>query len=301
MKAILRLRLNVWLVLGALLALALITVLVLPSVVKLTDPDAQRMAAEVGGKMKPAPFRPGEAGFPLGSDQAGRDMLSRLVYGARQTVSLALLITLARAAFAIPLGLAAGWRNGWAARLLAGLGMGFSAVPTLVLVIFALQSLQAVSGSSWRLVYVATLLIVGVPRLADQVRRLTEEAAGRPHLEAAVAVGAGRLRILGRHVLPLLRSDLLVILAAEMAWVLMLIGQIAIFGLLLGGMVAIPRDGFPPIIVERTIEWGQMLGVNRSVARDYPWIALYPALALGLTVACFQLLAEGLRLRWAQR
>ncbi|HWI60518.1 MAG TPA: ABC transporter permease subunit [Symbiobacteriaceae bacterium] len=303
MKTLLmRLRLNGPLVVGSLLMLALVVVLILPSFADLPDPNATRMIAQVDGRTMGPPFRPGQVGYVWGSDGAGRDVFARVIYGARPSVGLALGVAAVRALLCIPLGLLAGWRRGWLGRTVHGLSTGFASLPTLVLVIYVVRTLGIfVTSGPWWLLLAVVLVVAGVPRLAEQVRRLTEEAAVRPHIEAAVAAGASGWRIIWKHIFPLLKGDLLVAMTAEMGWVLLMLGQITVFGMIFGGAIAVPREGALPLYVERLPEWGQAMGINVGLLRTHPWVPYAPAAALGLTVVGFQLLAEGIRQRWIRR
>lgn len=297
-----RLRLNTPLVVGSLLMLLLLVVLILPSIADLPDPNVTRMIGQVNGKTVAPPFSPGQIGYVWGSDAAGRDVFARVIHGARPSVGLALGVAAARALLCIPLGLLAGWRGGWLGRTVHGLATGFASLPTLLLVIYVLRTLGLfVTSGPWWLLTAAVLVVAGVPRLAEQVRRLSEEAAVRPHIEAAVATGASDWRIMWKHIFPLLKGDLLVAMTAEMGWVLLMLGQITIFGIVFGGAIAVPREGMAALRVERLPEWGQAMGVNVGLLRTHPWVPYAPAAALGLTIVGFQLLAEGIRQRWVRR
>jgi len=290
--------LNFPLVLGLLLAAVLLVLLVLPEVVDLPDPHMGVYVQMNGPRLRLAPFAPGEFGYVLGSDLIGRDVLSRVVYGARYSLGLAAVVILLRFAVALPAGLRAGWSGGRAGRLVQTLAVGFGSIPALALVAMTLGGLRwLIPGQAgWLAVYVGMLVLSGAPRMAEQVRRRVEEILLMPHVEAALALGAPSRRILRRHVLPLMRADLLVMLSSEMAWVLLLMGQLAVFGIYVGGTVVVRGEGWSKV-VEYLPEWGQMLGANRSSILGAPWIPFYPGLALGLSAAAFHLLAEGFRLR----
>lgn len=295
-------RLNLPLLLGLLLAMGLAVLLVLPEVVSLPDPHLGVYMQMEGKRLRLAPFAPGEFGYVLGSDMVGRDLLSRVVYGARYTLGLAAAVIFLRAAVALPAGLRAGWLGGRAGRLVQTLAVGFGSIPALALVAMTLGGLRWLlpGETGWLAVYVAMLVLSGAPRMAEQVRRRTEEILVMPHVEAARALGATPRRILLRHVLPLMRADVAVMLSSEMAWVLLLMGQLAVFGIYVGGTVAVRGDGWVRHI-EYLPEWGQMLGANRHAILGSPWIPFYPGLALGLSAAAFHLLAEGFRLRGLRR
>lgn len=296
-----RLRLNTSLTLGLILSALLLVTLVVPFVMDLPDPMDLKMTMEVDGALKKPPYAPGVGGYLLGSDQGGRDLFARIIYGARSTLLLGVTVAVGRTLLAIPLGLLSGWYRGLFGRAVAAVSTGMGALPTLVLTTFILWSVQRVVRADWLLLYGGVILLVGLPRLAEQVRLLTEETLTMPHVEAAVAVGATPLRILRKHVLPIIRGDILVSVAAETAWVLMIIGQLAIFNIFASGMTSI-QVGERWIILDGQPEWGLMLGANRDLIRgQHWWVPVFPAIALGLTVACFQLLAEGVRVRWLRR
>jgi len=295
-------RLNLPLLVGFVLCLGLVVMLLLPEWITLPDPHMGVYIQMDGRRLRLAPFAPGEFGYVLGSDMVGRDVLSRVIYGARYTLGLAALVNLLRVAVALPAGLRAGWAGGRSGRLVRAAAVGFGSIPALAMVAMTLGGLRwLIPGQAgWLAVYVAMLVLSGAPRMAEQVRRRVEEILIMPHVEAARALGATPGRILRRHVLPLMRADILVMLSSEMAWVLLLMGQLAVFGIYVGGTVAVRGEGWV-MAVEYLPEWGQMLGANRYNILRAPWIAFYPGLALGLAAATFHLLAEGFRLQGLRR
>lgn len=296
-----RLPLALWI--GLILLGGLAFLLVYPLLGDLPHPQQGVLLLMDGKRLAAPPYRPGQLGYPLGSDFVGRDYLSRIVYGARTTLGLALAINLMRFAAAVPVGLWAGWRGGWAASAVQAAATGLGSIPSLVLVFISLRGLRPLlpGESAWVVAYVLVLGLAGAPRIAEQVRRRTEEIAVMPHVESAQAVGAEPLRILARHILPVMRGDLLVMAPSEMAWVLMIMAQLALFGIYLGGSVQIESITGNMYIVEYLPEWGQMLGANRARLLQYPWLPVYPGLALGISAAAFHLLAEGLRVRGLER
>jgi peptide/nickel transport system permease protein len=206
----------------------------------------------------------------------------------------------ARALLSVPLGLLAGWRRGWAARAVEGLATGIGSAPVLLLVLYVLATIQAFLGDKggYGWIWPAVVLVaVGVPRLAEQVRRLTEEMAVRPHIESAVAAGASGWRIVWRHIYPLMRGDLLVTMTAEVGWVLLMVGQVVVFQVFFTGPpVKLPGEEFASYEM-----WGTMMAGARDELRTHPWIPYPPAVALGLTIMGFHLFAEGIRQRWVRR
>ncbi len=260
------------------------------------------------------PYAPGTPGYPLGSDLAGRDLLARLVVGARYTLFFALTVTPVRFLIALPWGLLAGFRGrGWAGASRT-LGLLVTALP-LVLVPVALlppevplemRNRVADSGSTlmfWQITLV--LAVAGVPRLTENIRQLVESTLVQPFVEGAAAAGAGAGRVLRRHVLPHLAPQLWAAAATDVAWTLLMLAQLGLFSIYLGGSIFVMTgaevlgnsSGVP---VPRIPDWSSMLGRPYDVIYKAPWALWFPAAAFLLAVVIFNLLAEGLRRR-AQR
>lgn len=290
-----RLRLNVPLALALLLLAGFAVMLVLPAIAELKDPFEDNLRLRVDGRMKWAPFRAGEAGFQLGTDRAGRDVVSRLIYGARYSLALTVGVTLVRAVCAVPIGLLTGWYGGRLYRFVQGVTVGFGAIPNLLLFVILVSAIKSVFGLP--LPYWSVLLLLGLPRLTSLVADLTRHAATLDHIEAAQALGARLWRILLRHILPVIRGDLLIALATEASLVLVAMGQLAILDITYSDLAMYQGAANLAFTVDGLPEWAQMMGVNRQDIRLAPWVVVGPALCLGLAAAAFQLLAEGLRRR----
>ncbi|MGE5674141.1 MAG: ABC transporter permease [Mycobacterium leprae] len=278
-------KLNGPLVLGLLLALGLMGLVIAAHFVVLPVAPKESLGSFLARETKPLP--PGTPGHLLGTTKYGADVLTMLLLTAWPTLSVGLVIMLGRALLGIPLGLLAGWSGRRLGRLVGVLASVFTAVPTMIVAIVATRAISAIFSTgtyvpAWWSTYVV-LILAGFPRLAQQVRLLTEEIKRRPYMESATAAGASTWRTLYRYVLPAMYGDLLVTLSAEIAWVLMLCAQMAVFDTYIAN------------------NWASAFGAGLWSLRTTPWVALFPALALGLAVACFQLLAEGLRRLWVER
>lgn len=251
------------------------------------------------------PYKPGLPGYPLGSDMAGRDLLARLLVGARYTVLFSLAITPVRFLFALPWGLVAGFRGGLAAGGARMLGLMLCALP-VILVPAALLPLTALSASAgrWLSFWLVTLVLatVGIPRLAETIRMQVETTLAQPFIEGARASGAGGARILIRHVLPHLAPQLWVAAAGDMAWTLLLLAQLGVFGIFLGGgafiATGMEAEGTSSGIVLPMIpDWSSMLSKPYEVIFRAPWSLWVPAAAFTAAITSFNLVAEGLRRR----
>jgi peptide/nickel transport system permease protein len=212
---------------------------------------------------------------PFGTDALGRDMLSRVLYGARIALGMAVLGVGIAAALGVTLGLLAGLYGGWRDQLLARVMDVWMAFPSLLLAIIIVARL----GPDLRNAVLA-LGIVGAPAFFRLTRGCTLSARQATYVEAARSVGAGDRRILLRHILPNNISPLVVLVTMRM-------GMLVLAG---GGLSFIGLGAQPP-----QPEWGALLATGRDYVDTAPWLALFPGLCITLTVAGFNLLGDGLR------
>lgn len=253
----------------AVLALALLALVVLAAVFAPTLAPAAPTRMDIAHRLAP----PG-ARHPLGSDDFGRDVLSRLLYGARLSLGVGALTV----ALATALGLAIGLAAGTLRRLDAAL-MRFTdalmAFPDILLAI----ALMAGLGPSVANVVLA-LGIVYTPRVARVVRGATLVLRELPFVEAARAMGASDLRIMVAHLLPNLVSALIV-------------QGTFIFGsaILTEAALSFLGAGVPPT----TPTWGNMMAGAQQYMGQADWLILVPGLAIVLVVLSLQMLGDGLR------
>ena len=253
----------------AVLALALLALVVLAAAFAPNLAPAAPTRMDIAHRLAP----PG-ARHPLGSDDFGRDVLSRLLYGARLSLGVGALTV----ALATALGLAIGLAAGYVRRLDAAL-MRFTdalmAFPDILLAI----ALMAGLGPSMANVVLA-LGIVYTPRVARVVRGATLVLRELPFIEAARAMGASDLRIMAAHLLPNLASALIV-------------QGTFIFGsaILTEAALSFLGAGVPPT----TPTWGNMMAGAQQYMGQADWLILVPGLAIVLVVLSLQILGDGLR------
>jgi ABC-type dipeptide/oligopeptide/nickel transport system permease subunit len=242
------------------------------------------------------PFPPGGA-HPLGTDEFGRDIWSRVAYGTRWSLLFAGLIMAGRLLLALPMGIAAAFGPRFFGWLVGRLYVFTSAVPPLViyLAVLAIPRLRTVGLWPSIVITVALLTLVEWPRVAVYVQGRLEELQGEQFIEGAVAAGATRLRIFSRHMLPHLWATIFQLVAAEMGRGLLVIAQLGIFGIWVGGGI-IEMVGFPPqpVLITGIPEWGALLSEARNTIRMTPWIPLSPAMAFLIGVVGFHMLSQGL-------
>lgn len=214
---------------------------------------------------------------PLGRDGLGRDVASRLAHGARISLAVGVATVAIALAIGTAIGLAAGMAGGWIDELLMRLVDVLLAFPGILLAIAA----TAILGPS--LVNVTLALgAIGWTGYARLVRAETLSLRERPHVEAARALGAGRLRITGLHVLPLVAGPLAVQATFGLAGAIVAETSLSFLGL----------GAAPPVP-----SWGSMLAEGRGFMLVAPHLTIFPALAVFAAVLSVHLLGEGLRRR----
>jgi len=244
------------------------------------------------------PFPPGP-GHLLGTDEWGRDVWSRVVYGTRWSLLFAALVTAGRMVIALAAAFGAVYgprRAGW---LVDRLYVMTSAIPPLITYLLLLSALAKGTVGLWPNVAITACLLTLVewPRVAVTLKGRLEQLMAEPFVEGAVAVGGSRWHIFRVHLLPHLWPVLLHLVAAEMARALSLIAQMGIFGVLFGGgimMVGDYRNMERWFQVTGLPEWGSLLSDGRLHVLAHPWIPFPPAVAFLIAVTGFTLLSQGL-------
>jgi peptide/nickel transport system permease protein len=218
---------------------------------------------------------PFTSGHLLGTDELGRDVLSRIIWGARASIQAGVLATVLAIVIAVPIGIAAGYYRGVADPVIARLADVLLAFPFLVLAV----GLAAIFGPSLTNATIA-LGIAAVPGLIRISRGEALALREEDYVRAAVANGASDLSILVRHVLPNMSSTLIV--QATVLIPAAIIGEAVLSFLGLGVQ--------PP-----TPSWGVMLSDAQSYVSQAPRLAIFPGLAIFFCSLSFNLLGDGLR------
>ena len=211
----------------------------------------------------------------FGTDEIGRDVLSRVIWGARATLLAGLVSVTIAIGLGVPLGLVAGYVGRWFDMLISRLSDAMLACPPLILAI-ALAYTLGPSLSSAMIAIGVTYTPIFVRLTRAQILAVKVE----DYIEAARAVGNSHLRIAVRHVLPNVIPPLLVQATVSIATAIIAEASLSFLGL--GQQPPAPS-------------WGSMLNVAKNYIDNAPWMAVWPGLSIFLVVMSFNLLGDGLR------
>jgi len=248
-------------ILGLLVLIALAAPLIAPY-----DPVVQHPGREL---LAPGPD------FLLGTDELGRDLLSRVIYGTRPSLVVALMVVVLGGGLGIITGLAAGYLGGWVNALLMRFFDAMFAFPPILL---GFVIIAALGQGTTQVAYAIALAVV--PTLGRVARSLVLKERNRDYVLAARCTGARNGRVMFLHVLPNAVSPMIVNLALVMGFSVLAEASLAFLGL----------GTQPP-----TPSWGAMLNESRAYLRNDPWMAICPGVVLALLLLGLNYLADALR------
>ncbi len=211
----------------------------------------------------------------FGTDDAGRDILSRVIYGSRVTLRICVLVVGLTLVIGTLLGLVSGFFGGWVDELVMRVSDVFLAFPALILA----MAIAAALGPSLENAIVA-MVAIWWPRYARVTRGQVLSIREIDFVAAARAAGASSFRIMLRHILPNCISPVVVQATLDLGEVVLTAATLSFIGF----------GAQPP-----TPEWGAMVSVGRNFLRDYWWYTTFPGLAILITVMGFNLLGDAVR------
>ncbi|MDP9367334.1 MAG: ABC transporter permease [Chloroflexota bacterium] len=239
----------------------------------LLDVDPARQ--DLRGRLAPPIWAEGTGAHPFGTDGLGHDVLARVIAGARVSLLIGVVATLAAGVIGVTLGLIAGATGGLVDRIATWIVDVQMAVPFVVVGI----ALTAALGNGVRTVLL-TLALTGWVGYARIVRLQAIALRRAPFVEAARAVGVRPARLLGRHLLPNLTAPITVVASQQVAAMILYEAALSYLGL-----------GMP----SSTITWGGMVANGQELLMAAPWVSAMPGAAIALAVLGFNLLGDGVR------
>ncbi|MGK2964954.1 MAG: ABC transporter permease [Tepidiformaceae bacterium] len=221
-------------------------------------------------------FQSPSLSHPMGTDDLGRDMFSRIIHGARISLYVGLVSVFVGVFLGSTVGLISGTAGGLTDLLVQRVVDAMLAFPALVLTM-ALVSVFGASTSS-ALIAIAIVFIPGTSRI---VRSAVLSVKQNMYIEAARSVGATNMRIMLRHILPNVMAPILILISAYVGAAILIEASLSFLGL----------GTQPP-----NPSWGLMLsGTGRRYMEEAPWMAIFPGIAISLTVLAFNMLGDVLR------
>ncbi len=228
-------------------------------------------AQDLGARLLP----PGSDGYILGTDSLGRDIYSRLLYGARISIYIVLLVALVAPLLGLVIGTISGYAGGWVDEILMRLTDIFLAFPRLILALAFVAALGAGIENA-----VLAISLTAWPPYARIARAETLTIRSADFIHAIRLQVAGPIRIITRHIWPLCISSLMIRVTLDMAGIILTAAGLGFLGL----------GAQPP-----SPEWGAMISEGRKYILDYWWVATIPGLAIFAISLAFNLLGDGLR------
>lgn len=255
---------------GAVIVIMLVAMAFFPGIFSTQDPNPS-----------PPPlaerYQGPSASHWFGTDSFGRDMYTRLVYGARTSITIGFGVVFISSILAAFLGVVSGYFGGWADMLIQRLVDIGIALPGLIFIILVVTTLQDLPVTLRIIMPVGVLIALGSSRV---IRGAAISAKQNQYVEAARVIGATDSRIIARHVLPNVMAVVIVGASIQIGGAVLIESALSYLGY-----------GIPP----PTPSWGRMLNESRQQLSNYPHLVIFPTLAIFMTVYSFNMLGDALR------
>lgn len=257
----------IFIIAGVLIAFILLVAL-LPGLFTDNDPRFCELKNSYGGP---------QSGHPFGFDQQGCDVYSRVIYGARASVSVGVLTTIGVVLLGGAIGAIAGYFGGWFDAILSRVTDIFFAIPLVLGAIVIMQLFRQHAGV---VLLVSVMVVFGWTSIARIARSSVMSVKNAEFVTAATALGAGRLTNLGKHILPNAIAPVIVTATVNLGVYIVVEATLSFLGV-----------GLP----DSTISWGVDISKAQSALRDRPTLLFYPAGALAITVLSFIMMGDAVR------
>jgi ABC-type dipeptide/oligopeptide/nickel transport system permease subunit len=222
----------------------------------------------------------GGSGHPLGTDNLGQDTLSRLIYGARVSLSVGIIVEAIELLIGVSLGLLAAYKGGLWDTILMRVTDAMFAFPDLLFAILLVGIIRPTAPMASFLTVFVALALVGWPGMARLVRGQALALREKEYVEAARAIGVSGWGITTRHMLPNMLSPIIVAMTVDIAGIILAEATLSFLGI---GI----QPPFP--------SWGRMISDARNYLRSQPMLLVYPSIALAALVVAFNFFGDALR------
>ncbi|WP_157860738.1 ABC transporter permease subunit [Bacillus sp. LL01] len=255
--------------------------------------EGKRLIFPESGGIESAPFPP-SADFPLGSDHEGRNMVSLLVIGAKDTLMLIFLITAIRYLVGITLGAIASLGGRVISNVLNVWDQIFSSMPVIFFAILAFNLPLLIYAENRFWIVIFSIALVEVGRVGVTIRDQLLHVKNKPYIDAARTVGLTNFGLAKNHFLPTLLPTMLVNFCFDIGRVALIIGQLGIFSIFITMEFVEVQTGLYQIS-NTSFNWPTILGDARKDIYTAVWIPAAAAFAIMYVILTFNILGEGLR------
>jgi peptide/nickel transport system permease protein len=268
----------------------------LPMIDKELNEEPVRM---IDGKIISLPFPPSELNL-LGTDDKGRDLLSLIVVGAKETLLIVFVIALVRYIIAIPLGAISSNSTGILHWLLFKWNSIFSTIPTLFAAILLLKLPFVILAENRTLWIILILAFLEVGRISHVFQQQVHSLSKATFVESGLMVGNSKLGIYIRYFLPYLIPQVIVNFVLDLGKVMLLLGQLGFLSIFIS-QTFITYDLGIGQLINQSAAWPQLLSESYTHIRRHFWIPFWPSFAIAFSVITFNLFGEGLRQHYEER
>lgn len=256
---------------GALVGVAVMLIIILAMFVTMATVDYKQVTSLDAKERLLSP----SSEHLFGTDQFGRDIFLRVLYGARYSLAVGMVAVAVAMLIGGVLGIVAGYYGGWLEGLIMRVCDVFSSIPSMLLAI----CISTAFGASM-FVLMISVGVISVPAFARVARAAVMQVRDQEYIEAAKAIGASGASIMFSHILPNSLTPIVVQVTMRVGSAIVTASSLSFIGL------GVPAPA---------PEWGAMLAEGRTFVRDYSYMTMYPGLAIVLTVLSINLIGDGLR------
>lgn len=298
---------NYLLIVGLTMLLFLVFIMIItPSVVNEERLVEERIQFEEGKILK-APFPPNTLNYKLGSDSDGRDLLSLILVGTKETLLIIFSITLLRYLIAVPLGLYASKKDGLSNWLVGGWNALFSSIPTLLAGIFLINMPFIIFAENRYTLVIIIIALLEVGRVSYIIQEQGYNTLQKEFTIASKVQGAKDSQLILQHVFPYLIPTIVIHFFMDLGRVTILVAQLGIFSIFVTQQFVqtgplLSSMGPPFGFLENTgYNWATMLNGIKKEMHNAPWLVLVPVIAIMYITFMFNLIGEGAKKYFLRR